>query len=72
MKTAVRPSSFAQDEIGDYLRRYESESTGLGDRLWNEIETVVDLISEYPSIGETVRRTGRRVRRIPLRHFPFF
>jgi plasmid stabilization system protein ParE len=72
VKTAVLPSSFAQDEIEYYIRRYESESTGLGDRLWNEIQKVVDLISEHPAIGESVRRTGGKVRRLPLRHFPFF
>jgi len=72
VKLTVRPSSFAQDEIEYYLRRYEAESTGLGERLWNEIEDVTRLISEYPSIGEVVRRTGGKVRRVALRHFPFF
>lgn len=72
MNTPVRPSSFAQEEIEYYLRRYESESTGLGDRLWQDIQTAVALISEYPSIGESVRRTRGFVRRVPLRDFPFF
>jgi len=69
---AVRPSSFAQEEIEHYLRRYESERPGLGDRLWNDIQAAVELISEHPLIGETVRRTRGLVRRVPLRHFPFF
>jgi len=72
MKKAVRPSSFAQDEIEYYIRWYESESSGLGDRLWTDIQAAVDLISEYPLIGEAVRRTRGLVRRVPLRHFPFF
>jgi plasmid stabilization system protein ParE len=71
VNTAVRPSSFAQDEIEYYIRRYESESIGLGDRLWREIQEVVDLISEYQAIGEVVPRTGGRVRRVPLHRFPF-
>lgn len=72
MKVAVRPSEFAQDEIEYYLSRYESERPGLGDRLWNDVQTAVDLISEHPLIGEVVRRTRGLVRRVPLRHFPFF
>jgi plasmid stabilization system protein ParE len=72
VKKAVRPSSFAEDEIEYYLRRYESESPGLGDRLWDDIQTVASLVSEHPLIGEKVRRTRGLVRRIPLHHFPFF
>lgn len=72
MSTPVRPSSFAQDEIEYYLRRYESASPGLGDRLWQDIQTAADVISDYPAIGELVRRTRGLVRRIPLKHFPFF
>ena len=72
MKKAIRPSPFAEDEIEYYLRRYESESAGLGDRLWADIQDVGDLISNYPRIGESVKRTGGLVRRFPLRKFPFF
>jgi hypothetical protein len=50
----VRPSSFAQDEIEYYLRRYESESPGLGDKLWQDIQTAAELISR--SFGD--RGTG--------------
>ena len=57
MKKGVRPSAFAKAEIEYYLVRYESESASLRDRLWDDIEAVIDLISEYPSIGELVRRT---------------
>jgi plasmid stabilization system protein ParE len=72
VKTQVRPSSFAQEEIEYYLRRYEAESPGLGDRLWQDIQSAAAIISEHPEIGEFVRRTRALVRRIPLRHFPFF
>ena len=72
MKKSVRPSPFAEDEIEYYLRRYESESAGLGDRLWSDIQSVADLISEHPLIGESVHRTQGLVRRFPLPKFPFF
>jgi toxin ParE1/3/4 len=72
VSTPVRPSTFAQDEIEYYLRRYESDSPGLGDRLWQDIQTVAVLISDYPEIGERVRRMRDVVRRFPLQHFPFF
>lgn len=55
-----------------YLRRYNRETPGLGDRLWSEIQTAVELIATHPAIGEAVRRTKGAVRRVPLRHFPFF
>lgn len=72
MNIPVRPSSFAQDEIEYYVRRYESESPGLGDRLWQDIQIAAAMISEHPAIGESIRRTRGLVRRVPLRHFPFF
>ena len=72
MSKAVRPSSFAQAEIENYLRRYEAESSGLGDRLWRDIQATVEVIGEHPAIGERVRRIREVVRRVPLRHFPFF
>src|ERR1051326_7421675 len=64
----VRPNAAAEDEFRDYIRRYEDETPGLGDRLWSDIQAAIELISAYPAIGEPVRR---RVRQIPLRHFPF-
>jgi len=71
VSTQVRPSSFAQEEIDYYIRRYETEVAGLGERLWQDIQNVVARISEYPEIGEVVRRTRNLVRRVPLHHFPF-
>jgi len=52
----VRPSSFAQEEIEHYVRGYESVSLGLGDKLWRDIQLVVNLTSEYPEIGDVVRQ----------------
>jgi hypothetical protein len=51
----VRPNEFAQHEIAHELRWYERESTGLGDRLWSDIEIATQLISHYPQIGEVIR-----------------
>jgi toxin ParE1/3/4 len=70
----VRPNAEAEDEFRRYIRWYEGESDGLGDRLWSEIQAAVELISSHPAIGEVVRRAHVRgvVRRVPLRHFPFF
>jgi toxin ParE1/3/4 len=69
----VHPNAAAEDEFRHYIKWYENESAGLGDRLWSEIQAAVDLISDHPTIGETVRRVRVRgvIRRLPLRHFPF-
>jgi plasmid stabilization system protein ParE len=69
----VRPNTAAEEEFRDAIRWYESETAGLGDRLWTEIQAAIELISKYPSLGESVRRAPvrRRVRQLPLRHFPF-
>jgi toxin ParE1/3/4 len=73
VSTRVRPNAEAEREFRQYIRWYEMESPGLGDRLWSEIEAAIDLISMHPSVGEVVRRIRTRgvVRRVPLRHFPF-
>lgn len=64
----------AESEIRHYLQWYEAERSGLADRLWNEIQDVVRVISDRPAAGSVVPRirgvTG--VRRFPLRRFPFF
>jgi toxin ParE1/3/4 len=69
---SVRPGSFAESEIEYYVRWYEARLTGLGDRLWEDVQTVVALIAKHPEIGEVVPRSRHFVRRFPLRHFPFF
>jgi len=69
----VRPNEEAEEEFRYYIRWYENESIGLGDRLWSEIQAAIALVSERPSIGEVVVRVRVQgaVRRVPLRHFPF-
>lgn len=73
MTRPVRANTEAEEEFRYYIRRYETESAGLGDRLWSEIQAAIDLISDQPAIGEVVRRLRVRgaIRRVPLRHFPF-
>ena len=73
MTLPVRPNAEAEQEFRYYVRWYESETAGLGDRLWSEIQAAISLISLHPAIGEAVRRVRARgaVRRVPLRHFPF-
>lgn len=73
MTPPVRPNTEAEEEFRYYIRRYENESVGLGDRLWSEIQAAIDLISDHPAIGEVVRslRVRGAIRRVPLRHFPF-
>jgi plasmid stabilization system protein ParE len=70
---AVRPNAAAEEEFRDSIRWYESETMGLGRRLWDAIQAAIELISAHPSIGKPVRGVAprRRVRQLPLRHFPF-
>ena len=56
MTIPVRANAEAEEEFRYYIRRYENESPGLGDRLWSEIQAAMDLIGDHPAIGETVRR----------------
>jgi plasmid stabilization system protein ParE len=69
----VRPNDEAVAEFRSCIRRYEEEGIGLGDRLLSEIQAAITLISAHPTIGEAVPRVRVRekVRRVPLRHFPF-
>jgi toxin ParE1/3/4 len=70
----VRTNPFADEDIFNQTAYYAARSIDLGGELWNEIEAIFHLISDYPLIGEVVRRARVRgtARRIPLRHFPFF
>ena len=74
MSKPVRPTEAAESEIRYYLRWYEGERPGLGDRLWSEIQDIFQLISDYPAAGSVIPRIRavRGVRRFPLRRFPFF
>ena len=73
MTLPVRPNTDVEEEFRYYIRWYENESDGLGDRLWTEIQAAIDLIALHPAIGEAVPRLDRRrrIKQVPLRHFPF-
>ena len=45
MTSPVRPNAEAEEEFRYYIRWYENESPGFGDRLWSEIQAAIDLIS---------------------------
>jgi toxin ParE1/3/4 len=70
----VRPNAAAEAEFREAIHWYESRSTGLGGRLWREIQAAIDLITTHPQIGAAVPRLRFRetVRRVRLSHFPFF
>ena len=70
----VRPNEAAEEEFRNSIVWYEQHGIGLGDRLWMDIQTAIDLIATHNSAGEVVPRVRPRgmIRRIPLRHFPFF
>lgn len=74
MTKRVRPDPEAQDEIDHEIRWYESESAGLGDELWAEVQNAVALIREHPLIGNVVSgvRVNPPARRLRLRRFPFY
>lgn len=74
MSKPVRPNAAAEEEFRDSILWYERHGTGLGDRLWTDIQTAIDQITAHVAVGEGVRRVRNRgsVRRVPLRHFPFF
>jgi plasmid stabilization system protein ParE len=73
LKKPVRTNADAEEDVRYYIQWYERESLGLGERLWLEIQAGIELISDYPGVGERVRRVRVKepVRRLPLRHFPF-
>jgi toxin ParE1/3/4 len=64
----------AEAEVRAEIRWYETESAGLGQQLWDEIQHAVALISEHPNIGGMVprlRNVDPSPRRLRIRRFPF-
>lgn len=72
--TTVRPNELAELEIAAELHWYSAESEHLAERLWQDIQHAMQVISEYPAAGEEVPRVrvDGEVRRFPLRDFPYF
>ena len=58
----------AELELLEAPRRYESIVPGLGERLGDEVERVVDLLLENPNLGASLEDN---LRHFVLRRFPF-
>ena len=57
----------AELEILGYAARYESEVPGLGERLGEEVERVIELLLENPILGAPLEG---EIRHFVLRRFP--
>jgi plasmid stabilization system protein ParE len=71
----VRLDPEAEAEVWAEIRWYENESAGLGQRLWDEIQNAIDLISAHPTLGGIVprlRSVDPPPRRLRVRHFPLY
>ena len=58
----------AELEVVDAAAYYESEVPGLGERFADEVERVVELLSEQPELGA---RIEGEIRHFVLQRFPF-
>ena len=58
----------AQFELQEAAAHYEGKVQGLGDDFILEVERVVGVLTELPSLGEKLDPVHRR---IPLRRFPY-
>jgi hypothetical protein len=46
----------ADEEMSEAARFYETHSTGLGADYLNEVQHVIDLVREYPELGQSVAK----------------
>jgi plasmid stabilization system protein ParE len=58
----------ADEEMSEAASFYEAHSTGLGTHYLNEVQHVIDLVREYPELGQAV---DQGLRRVVLHRFPF-
>jgi plasmid stabilization system protein ParE len=66
MKIEFLPA--AADELIDAVDLYESDVRGLGREFMLEVQRVIAVLIELPSLGEKLDEIHRR---IPLRRFPY-
>ena len=66
MKAEFFPA--AEQELAEAADDYEKEFRGLGDDFMSEVERVLAVLIELPSLGQKLDETHRR---IPLRRFPY-
>ncbi len=73
MKPLVFDSE-AEAELRGAIEWYEEERAGLGDEFWSEVQQVLRLIGEHPSLGGKISRVRIQgsVRRLLVRRFPYF
>lgn len=58
----------AQQELDDAFQWYETQSSGLGQRLLNEVMDVLGLIRRFPDAWHPLSANTRRCR---LKRFPY-
>ena len=58
----------AQEELAAAVKIGDMRAAGLGLELLLETQRVVALLCDLPEVGEPL---GERIRRFPLRRFPF-
>ena len=58
----------ANEELSEAAKFYEAHSTGLGSDYLNEVQHAIDLVCEFPELGQAV---DPKLRRVVLHRFPF-
>ena len=73
MNKPVRVEQEAEAELRAAVAWYQRQRPDLGGALLAEVQRVIDLIENFPSLGAQVPRVRTRyeTRRIPLRRFPY-
>ena len=58
----------ADEELSEAAKFYEAYSIGLGTDYLNEVQHAIDLVCEFPELGQAV---DQGLRRVVLHRFPF-
>jgi len=66
--TPYRFLSPAKEEMSDAALFYETASNGLGNDFLDDVQRTIDILSDYPELGEPVDSDFRRML---LHQFPF-
>lgn len=67
MKLVILPQ--ASDELREAVEYYEAEQSGLGERLWRELDLHLQWITENPTLP---RLRSKDYRRVNLKAFPYY
>jgi plasmid stabilization system protein ParE len=67
----IEDAAFA--ELREATAWYAERRSGLGSEFFDEVLETLELIQHFPALGAVVPRVSpkRRVRRLPLRRFPY-